>query len=348
MLLVLRDREKQMYLGTTCWCALRCGEGQALRSLASRRRGESVLATFVNPSTRNSFKLLVVVCCLMMSWLVVDLSGGTSHALPYVFVIPIVLAAWYWSAKAAMVISLAAGFLCGPLMYLDSWTDTPQPWSVMVIRTVIFLLSGTGIGVLFDHMKEQNDRLQRAGTELISTLAHTIELRDAYTNGHCERVAKMAVAIGKELGLSAAQLLYLEWAALIHDIGKIGVPEEILNKTDKLTEEEFAIIKRHPNLGAWALKASEFGQHMRDGVLHHHERWDGKGYPYGQSGKNIPFQGRIIAVPDVWDAIRSERSYRKEMAREDSIQIMKDGRAKQFDPEILDIFLALLDRHPEW
>ncbi|QSO54430.1 HD domain-containing protein [Alicyclobacillus curvatus] len=268
--------------------------------------------------------------------------------MPYVFVAPIVLAAWYWSARAAMVISLAAGFLCGPLMYLNSWTDTLQPWSVIIVRTVIFMLFGIGIGLLLERMKEKNDSLQRAGTELIKTLAHTIELRDAYTNGHCERVAKMAVTIGKELHLSTTQLLYLEWAALIHDIGKIGVPEDILNKTDKLTDAEFAVIKRHPNLGAWALKASEVGQHMRDGVLHHHERWDGKGYPYGQSGENIPLQGRIIAVPDVWDAITSERSYRKEMAREDSIQMMKDGRGTQFDPEILDIFLRLLDKHPEW
>lgn len=302
-----------------------------------------MLNIFVNPSSRSSFKALVVAFCLILSWEAVYITGGTSHALPYLFLAPIVLAAWYWTINTSLLVALISGILCGPFMYLDTPTSTPQPWQNILARVAIFLAFGVGIGYLLDHMKQQNLLIRRAGTELIMTLARTIELRDSYTNGHCERVASMAVAIGRKLGLSSTDLLYLEWAALIHDIGKIAIPEEILKKTGKLTDEEFGIIRRHPNLGAWALKETNFGEHMRDGVLHHHERWDGKGYPYRLGGTKIPLQGRILAVPDVWDAITSERAYRSEHSREESLQIMRDGRGTQFDPMILDIFLELID-----
>lgn len=304
-----------------------------------------MLQSFASPYHRNPFKVFLVTFSLILSWILVYVTGGTSHALPYLFFVPIVLAAWYWSITMSAMVALVAGILCGPLMYLDSPTHTPQPWPNILARIVIFLAFGLGIGYLLDHMKQQKILIQNAGTELIRTLAHTIELRDAYTNGHCHRVSEIAVEIGRKLRLPHQELLYLEWASLIHDIGKVAIPESILNKPGSLTDDEYNIIKQHPELGDWSLREMEFGKHVRDGVLHHHQRWDGRGYPGGLSGTSIPLPGRIISVSDTWDALTSDRSYRRALPRSECIRIMKDGRGTQFYPEILDIFFGIIKEY---
>jgi putative nucleotidyltransferase with HDIG domain len=163
-----------------------------------------------------------------------------------------------------------------------------------------------------------------------------------FTNGHCVRVSALSVQLGEQLGLSDSELHHLRWSALIHDIGKIGIPERILTKPGKLTDDEYRIVKQHPSLGAWALEGLYYADHVIRGVLSHHERWDGGGYPDGLKGDSIPLQGRIICVADVWDAITSDRPYRSALDRASSVKIMLEGRGTMFDPQILDAFFEVL------
>jgi HD-GYP domain-containing protein (c-di-GMP phosphodiesterase class II) len=145
------------------------------------------------------------------------------------------------------------------------------------------------------------------------------------------------------MGLQQREVLTLKWSAMLHDIGKIGIPEVILTKEGKLTEEEYAVIKQHPELGRRILNDIPYADTILGGVMHHHERLDGKGYPYGLSGDQIGMQARIIAVCDVWDAVTSKRSYREAMSYENAIEIMESGRGSQFDPIVLDHFLEIID-----
>lgn len=296
----------------------------------------------LNRDNDNAFKILLITFLLLLGWLIVFMTGGSITAYTQLCYVPILLSAWYWYGTGGFLTGIVAGLLEGPGMFVCSVGPSPQPLDDWLVRLGIFASMGFVVGILFNRVDRQQDIITRSGTSLIQTLAHTIELRDPYTNGHCSRVANMAVRIGERMGLSGKQLLYLRWSALIHDIGKIAIPETIINKPGQLTDAEFNVMKQHPELGEWALQSSDYGHAVKDGVGSHHERWDGRGYPRGLSNTNIPLQARIIAVADVWDALTSERSYRPGLSHDESLRIMKDGRGTQFDPKILDIFLDLI------
>jgi HD-GYP domain-containing protein (c-di-GMP phosphodiesterase class II) len=199
-----------------------------------------------------------------------------------------------------------------------------------------------------EKQRDQIDQHMRQGREfgwgMVRALAQAIEVRDSYTSGHCQRVSDMSARIGQHMGLEEWGVIYLKWAAMVHDIGKIGIPEEILNKEGTLTPDEYDIMQRHPALGASIIKGIPFGDRVLDGVLHHHERLDGKGYPLGISGDDIGIQARIIAVCDVWDALTSNRSYRDALPYHEALKIMEEGRGTQFDSIILDHFLLIVSK----
>ena len=173
----------------------------------------------------------------------------------------------------------------------------------------------------------------------IQTLVSTIETKDPYTLGHSERVAGLAVALGSELGYGRVDLERLRLAALLHDIGKIGIPETILLKEGKLTDDEFAVIKQHPETGGQIL--GHIGRMVEIGriVRHHHERWDGRGYPDGLRGDAIPPDSRILAVADAADAMMSDRVYREGMSAEEMIRRLRAGAGTQFAPDMVRTFI---------
>lgn len=193
-----------------------------------------------------------------------------------------------------------------------------------------------------DVIEAQKEHIRQFSAGLIESLAQSIEIRDSYTSGHCRRVSDMSVRIGERMGLEQQELLYLKWSGILHDIGKIGIPEAILTKEGKLTQYEYEVMKQHPALGAKILSGIPYADHILEGVLHHHERIDGKGYPDGLVGEEIGLQARILAVADVWDALTSKRSYRDALSRNDALEIMKSGRGSQFDPIVLDHFLKVI------
>jgi response regulator RpfG family c-di-GMP phosphodiesterase len=191
------------------------------------------------------------------------------------------------------------------------------------------------------------DDLQRAYLATISAFANAVEARDRYTRGHTERVTYLAELIARELGWDEEQLFLLSMGSRLHDIGKIGVPDSILNKPGKLDDKERENMRRHPELGAKMIEGIPFLLPCRPYILSHHERWDGNGYPQGLSGADIPIEGRILAVADTFDAILTNRPYRDAGSLEKAISELREFSGSQFDPTIVEIFLNLLTRHGE-
>jgi len=192
---------------------------------------------------------------------------------------------------------------------------------------------------LEERVNQQAEKIRQSFLNSITALAYALEAKDGYTSGHSERVAEVAVAIAGEMGLPREDIEKIRLAGQVHDIGKIGIKEWILNKPDRLTREEFQHVKNHCELGERILTPV-----MEDGdillmVRHHHERYDGLGYPDGLSGEGISPGARILAVSDTFDAMTSERPYRKAMSEEVASAEIEKNRGSQFDPEVVDAFL---------
>lgn len=193
-----------------------------------------------------------------------------------------------------------------------------------------------------EELDKRKKNIEEMSLQLMQMLSTTIEAKDEYTKGHSHRVAEYSVLIARELGWNEKELSNLKNAAHLHDIGKIAIPDTILNKPSKLSEEEFSIIKEHTIIGANILKNISLIDHVQEIVRNHHERYDGNGYPDGLKGKEIPLHARIVAVADSYDAMSSQRIYRNQLPPEKIIQELENNKGTQFDPEITDIFLKLL------
>jgi len=185
-------------------------------------------------------------------------------------------------------------------------------------------------------------RVLEMNREIIRSLAKAVEAKDSYTKGHSDQVAFYSVKLGRKLGLTSNELDKLYWAGIVHDVGKIGIPDHILNKPDKLTNEEFEIMKKHPVIGREILSQVETLKDIMPIIYHHHERVDGKGYPDGLKEKEIPFFARLISVVDAYDAMTSDRAYRKAMSPSKAASILEEGAGKQWDEELVDYWLRVL------
>ncbi len=195
---------------------------------------------------------------------------------------------------------------------------------------------------------EAKDHVKALSVEVMEALAHTIDAKDEYTKGHSIRVAKYSRMLAEKLGLSAEQCENIYYMALLHDIGKIGVPNEIINSTSKLTDEEYAIIKKHPALGADILSEIKSNPDLVTGARWHHERYDGKGYPDGRQGEDIPFLARIIGVADSYDAMTSNRSYRRFLPQEVVRSEIEKNSGTQFDPAVAACMLEIIDADTDY
>lgn len=188
----------------------------------------------------------------------------------------------------------------------------------------------------------QHERDDKIISESIETFTGFIDAKDPYTNGHSKRVAIYTRLIAKEMGYAEDELERIYYVALLHDCGKIGVPDNILGKPGKLTDEEFAIIKTHTNIGADILSSFRSLKNASEGALYHHERYDGKGYPEGKAGEDIPLIARIICVADSFDAMNTNRVYRARLTKEQIIDEIEKNSGTQFDPDIAAVMLRLI------
>lgn len=196
--------------------------------------------------------------------------------------------------------------------------------------------------------EKRMEELERLSEEVVLTLAKTVDAKDKYTSGHSERVAKYAREIAKRMGLSKKEQWEIYYMGVLHDIGKIGIPDAIINKEGKLTDDEFRIIKSHPVIGAEVLENIDEIPNISIGARFHHERYDGRGYPEHKAGEDIPIQARIIGISDAYDAMTSKRSYRDPLPQEVVRSEIEKGKGTQFDPACAEIMLLMIDEDNEY
>ena len=216
--------------------------------------------------------------------------------------------------------------------------------SIFFLCVVFFIVLFVRKSIKYQRMEyESRERLDQLNTNIIRALSYTIDAKDRYTSGHSQRVADYSLAIAKRMGKSEADQKIIYYAGLLHDVGKIRVSEEVINKAAKLTEEEFNQIRIHPVSGYHILKDIHEDIRIAYGAKYHHERYDGKGYPNALEGENIPEIARIIGVADAYDAMASNRSYRDALPQEIVRSEIEKGKGKQFDARIADIMLQMID-----
>ena len=196
-----------------------------------------------------------------------------------------------------------------------------------------------------NELKDTYDKLEKAYLETIQVLRYTVEAKDTYTRGHSDRVSEFSMLLGQKLGLSDKEINTLKIGGLFHDIGKIGVPDSILLKESKLTDDEYSEIKNHPSIGAHILSNATIFKEVIPIVKHHHERYDGNGYPGKLKGEEIPLLARITAVADAFDAMSSKRTYRNSLDIDTVKAEIERCKGTQFDPKCADAFLDILNNH---
>jgi HD-GYP domain-containing protein (c-di-GMP phosphodiesterase class II) len=211
-----------------------------------------------------------------------------------------------------------------------------------IMRALSSRLRDTG-ALLISYLQKKNRQLARAYLDTVNTVVHAIEERDSFSKGHTDRVAEITQLIGRELGLGEEEMFTLRIGSLLHDIGKIGIPDAILQKPAPLKQEEIRKVQEHPLKGKRMIQDISFLEAAVPHVLYHHERFDGSGYPEQLTGADIPLPSRIIAVADVFDAVTSDRPQRRRMSFKDGVALIKKGAGSQFDPEVVAAFLKLVD-----
>ena len=212
--------------------------------------------------------------------------------------------------------------------------------------TRLLLSIGQHAGVALENVRLHHE-LNQAYASTIAVLADAIEAKDAYTRGHCESVMRLAVEVGRRLQLTGEKLDEIRYSALLHDIGKIGVPDGILLKPGKLMDEEFSIIQKHPAIGRDLVARVPALARLTDAILHHHEKWDGSGYPAGLAGQGIPLAARIVGAVDAFDAMTTPRPYRDPVSHLDALAEMKRCAGTQFDPDIVGLIEQILHQGME-
>ncbi|MBI1857601.1 MAG: HD domain-containing protein [Candidatus Melainabacteria bacterium] len=250
----------------------------------------------------------------------------------------------------ASKISKARGYggLCG----VDEIKNEPKKWQEVVTDSLPeILLERTSFKTgpeFIESISEQikNQQKQKTFTpdilDSVQSLALALDAKDSYTEGHSKRVSEYAYMLAKHIGLEMQEQEWVRLAAAMHDIGKIGIPESILCKPDKLTNEEFEIMKKHPVIGARILKPIKPLEKVAHYVLYHHESWNGLGYPHGLSKTEIPIGSRIVSIVDAYQAMTSDRPYRARLPHKEAIKRLNEGKEKQWDPDLVDAFIKLI------
>ena len=271
-------------------------------------------------------------------------AGGTSSGLPHLFYLPVFVAAFVYGWSGGVLAGLVGGLVCGVLVPVDA-QGTPQDTRTWLVRLVAFVLAGGIVGAFSSSLRARLRQLQRVNTQVVFAFARAIDVMHRDTAEHSGTVSIHAVVIANELGLDRQSIERVRWVALLHDVGKLAVPREVLDKPGRLTPSEWANVQAHVQASIDILAGIEAFQPYLEGIRHHHERFDGSGYPDGLAGDAIPLDARIIAVADAFDAMTSERPYRPSLSGADALAELRRASDTQFDPAIVDAFARTLTRN---
>jgi putative nucleotidyltransferase with HDIG domain len=241
-------------------------------------------------------------------------------------------------------------YLCSVLGYTVPFNLIDANFQDYITNIIFFILFGIlllaimrAIEDFVTRVIDSEDRMKKAYESILRGWSRALELRDHETEGHSKRVTELTVKLAAEFGFSIESIKHIRWGALLHDIGKMGLPDAILRKPGPLTENEFDLIKTHPEVAVKLLEnVPNFGEAL---IIpkYHHEKFDGTGYPYGLKGEEIPLQARIFAVVDVYDALLSDRPYSSSWSRERTLKYLEEQAGQHFDPAVVNKFLALLN-----
>ncbi len=287
-------------------------------------------------------------------------TGGTGSPFFILLLFPAISATIIFEPPGSYFRALATLLMFGLILYGETnWHMNPPFLMVISMKekTILLFIALTGslllsvylTANLVQHLRERfkklvtlQENLKRSYFETVMGLAQAMEAKEPAIKEHFERTILYATLIGKRLGLDEENMEYLRFGAVLHDMGKIGIDENILSKPAKLTPEEYEQVKKHPEIGAHIIEGVEFLEKVKPIILGHHERYDGKGYPQGLKGEEIFLLTRIMSVVDAYDAMTSDRPYAKAKSREKAIEELVREKGKQFDPEITDVFLKIL------
>ncbi len=282
----------------------------------------------------------------VVAYQVTYLAGGTRTVFPHLFYVPVVVAAAAWGPWGGLATGVAAGVLCGPLMPLQVDVGLGQEPAQWLVRMLFFVAIGMLTGGLTKSVRRQVTRLEQLNDESIRAFVHAIDAKSPYTARHSERVAAFAGHLGREIGLSDDEVNRLHWAGLLHDIGKIAIPDGVLSKPGRLTAEEWELIRRHPLESVRIVQGVKRFRPLLPAIRHHHERIDGRGYPDGVSGDRVSRDARILAIADAFEAMTSDRPYRPSMSEAAALEELRAGAGTQFDPDLVDAFISSRDAVP--
>jgi hypothetical protein len=325
--------------------AIAAGLGQGMGELMARNR------------TRTQWQYTI---CQSARWTLIALAGSLVAHVQFApgvsYVVPLVLAAATMLVGDLLTAPLVLAPMTreNPLHIISSITrEAGLPEGAQYLIGILgAVVARDDLGLLFllalptvlvYHAFKRAKDMQLSTLHLLERMADTVDLRDPYTGGHSRRVTAYCLAMLKHLGVGGPEMDLVVTAARVHDIGKLAVPDYVLNKTGKLTEDEWAIMATHPDQGAELLtRYPDFARGVQV-VRHHHERWDGDGYPHRLKGLDIPFGARVIAVADAFDAMTSDRPYRDGMTPQEAMRVLRSGRGRQWDGRIVDAFVRAVE-----
>jgi len=291
--------------------------------------------------------VIVMPGLVLLGFMLMATGGVRSHILP-IFIAPAVFMAAAYGFRAGAAIALLTAATGTLPLFINGW-DNYYARTLVVLAVATMLCAYIPARVRRALLNEYETRRRQQEESYVATigaLAAALDAKDRYTEAHSRETAELAVNVGKRLGLQGEQLRLLEYGALLHDIGKIGIPGYILQKPGPLTPEEFAIMREHPVIGERILASVPFLAPLGPIVRAEHERWNGTGYPDGLKGEEIPIEARIIHTCDAFHAMASDRSYRKALPSDEIVAELRKEAGHQFDPRVVDVMLELIEHEP--
>lgn len=307
-------------------------------------------------SIRTWVFLISGLALAIMNLLIAALNGsGTIYLVMmpvYAFILGGEKTGWITMSLSLIVIICVAVFYIVGAVPLPLAIDIRSPMRWISSITTLAMLLAIGVVLLRQFYRLQlktlkaeqviSAKLRQAYDSTLEGWAKALELRDHETEGHCRRVTELSLKIATAMGLKDEELVYVYRGALLHDIGKMGIPDSVLLKPDKLTEAEWKVMRQHPAYGRDMLEPINYLSRSIDIPYHHHEKWNGEGYPTGLKGEQIPLIARIFTVVDVWDALTSDRPYRKAWSREEALRYLEERASIEFDPDVVNSFKTVL------